>query len=39
MPFGGFKSSGPGHKEKGVEGLDFYRRTKTVALRAQAPMS
>jgi len=32
MPFGGFKSSGSGHKEQGVEGLDFYRKTKTVAL-------
>jgi alpha-ketoglutaric semialdehyde dehydrogenase len=32
MPFGGFKTSGSGHKEQGLEGLDFYRRTKTVAL-------
>jgi alpha-ketoglutaric semialdehyde dehydrogenase len=35
MPFGGFKSSGSGHKEQGVEGLDFYRRTKTVALHTR----
>ncbi|PVG81168.1 aldehyde dehydrogenase [Nocardioides gansuensis] len=35
MPFGGFKSSGSGHKEQGPEGLEFYRRTKTVALRAR----
>ena len=34
MPFGGFKSSGSGHKEQGPEGLDFYRRTKTVALHS-----
>ncbi|WP_032368328.1 aldehyde dehydrogenase family protein [Rhodococcoides fascians] len=33
MPFGGFKASGSGHKEQGTEGLDFYRKTKTVALR------
>jgi alpha-ketoglutaric semialdehyde dehydrogenase len=33
MPFGGFKSSGSGHKEQGLEGLDFYRKTKTVAMR------
>jgi aldehyde dehydrogenase (NAD+) len=32
MPFGGFKASGSGHKEQGVEGLEFYRRTKTVAI-------
>jgi acyl-CoA reductase-like NAD-dependent aldehyde dehydrogenase len=31
MPFGGFKASGSGHKEQGVEGLHFYQRTKTVA--------
>jgi len=34
MPFGGFKTSGSGHKEQGQEGLDFYRRTKTVALHS-----
>jgi aldehyde dehydrogenase (NAD+) len=33
MPFGGFKDSGSGHKEQGLEALDFYRRTKTVAMR------
>lgn len=32
MPFGGFKGSGSGAKEQGIEGLDFYTRTKTVAL-------
>jgi aldehyde dehydrogenase (NAD+) len=32
MPFGGFKASGSGSKEQGLEGLDFYTRTKTVAL-------
>jgi aldehyde dehydrogenase (NAD+) len=32
MPFGGFKASGSGHKEQGVEGLDFYRQTKTVVV-------
>jgi acyl-CoA reductase-like NAD-dependent aldehyde dehydrogenase len=35
MPFGGFKGSGSGHKEQGLEGLDFYRRTKTVAMRGR----
>ncbi len=32
MPFGGFKASGSGHKEQGLEGLGFYRRTKTIAV-------
>jgi aldehyde dehydrogenase (NAD+) len=32
MPFGGWKASGSGHKEQGLEGLDFYRQTKTVAI-------
>jgi len=32
MPFGGWKASGSGHKEQGLEGLEFYRRTKTVAI-------
>lgn len=32
MPFGGFKASGSGHKEQGIAGLNFYRKTKTVAL-------
>jgi len=36
MPFGGFKTSGSGHKEQGLEGLDFYRRTKTVAMQTRA---
>jgi acyl-CoA reductase-like NAD-dependent aldehyde dehydrogenase len=35
MPFGGFKSSGSGHKEQGLAGLEFYRRTKTVAMLAR----
>jgi len=35
MPFGGFKTSGSGHKEQGVEGLDFYRKTKTVAVHTR----
>jgi acyl-CoA reductase-like NAD-dependent aldehyde dehydrogenase len=34
MPFGGFKASGSGLKEQGLEGLSFYRRTKTVAMAA-----
>lgn len=34
MPFGGFKASGSGRKEQGAEGLDFYLRTKTVAIAA-----
>ena len=34
MPFGGFKASGSGSKEQGLEGLDFYSRTKTVAVSA-----
>ena len=36
MPFGGFKDSGTGHKEQGLAGLDFYRKTKTVAIRTRA---
>jgi aldehyde dehydrogenase (NAD+) len=32
MPFGGHKASGSGHKEQGIEGLSFYRQTKTVAI-------
>jgi len=36
MPFGGFKTSGSEHKEQGLEGLDFYRRTKTVAMQTRA---
>ena len=33
MPFGGFKDSGSLFKEQGVEGLGFYTRVKTVAMR------
>jgi aldehyde dehydrogenase (NAD+) len=33
MPFGGFKMSGSGEKEHGLEGLRFYTRTKTIAVR------
>jgi aldehyde dehydrogenase (NAD+) len=36
MPFGGFKASGSGHKEQGPDGLDFYRKTKTVAMHTGA---
>ena len=32
MPFGGFKHSGSGMKEQGVEGMHFYTRVKTVVL-------
>jgi aldehyde dehydrogenase (NAD+) len=32
MPFGGFKDSGSGMKEQGVEGMHFYTRIKTVVL-------
>jgi aldehyde dehydrogenase (NAD+) len=32
MPFGGFKASGLGPKEQGVEGLSFYRRVKTAVI-------
>lgn len=32
MPFGGFKSSGSGSKEQGLEGMAWYTRTKVVAL-------
>jgi acyl-CoA reductase-like NAD-dependent aldehyde dehydrogenase len=32
MPFGGFKDSGSGTKEQGLEGVHFYTRTKTVVL-------
>lgn len=33
-PFGGFKLSGSGYKEQGIEALGFYRRVKTAAVRA-----
>jgi aldehyde dehydrogenase (NAD+) len=32
FPFGGFKASGSGHKEQGIDVLDFYSRTKTIAV-------
>jgi acyl-CoA reductase-like NAD-dependent aldehyde dehydrogenase len=32
MPFGGWKDSGSGAKEQGLEGVAWYTRTKTVAL-------
>ena len=32
-PFGGFKDSGSPFKEHGVEGLQFYTRVKSVAMR------
>jgi len=32
-PFGGFRESGSAFKEQGVEGLAFYTRVKTCALR------
>ncbi|WPU11056.1 aldehyde dehydrogenase family protein [Pseudarthrobacter oxydans] len=32
-PFGGFKESGSAFKEQGTEALNFYSRTKTVAIR------
>jgi len=34
QPFGGFKDSGSPFKEQGLEGLGFYTRTKTVAVRS-----
>jgi len=37
MPFGGWKLSGSGFKEQGLEGLRFYTRVKTVAVKATAP--
>jgi aldehyde dehydrogenase (NAD+) len=35
-PFGGFGDSGSAFKEQGLEGLRFYTRVKTVAVRAAA---
>ena len=32
-PFGGFKDSGSAFKEHGIEGLQFYTRVKSVAMR------
>ena len=34
QPFGGWKLSGSGFKEQGTEGLRFYTRMKTVAVKA-----
>lgn len=34
-PFGGFKDSGSAFKEHGIEGLAFYTRIKTVAMRVR----
>ncbi len=36
-PFGGFKDSGSPYKEHGIEGLQFYTRVKSVAMRVVAP--
>ncbi len=33
VPFGGFKDSGSAFKEHGAEGLQFYTRVKSVAMR------
>jgi aldehyde dehydrogenase (NAD+) len=33
VPFGGFKDSGSPFKEQGAEGLQFYTRVKSVAMR------
>ncbi len=33
QPFGGFKDSGSAFKEQGLEGLRFYSRVKTAAIR------
>lgn len=33
VPFGGFKDSGSAFKEHGTEGLQFYQRVKSVAMR------
>jgi len=33
VPFGGFKESGSPFKEHGIEGLQFYQRVKSVAMR------
>jgi aldehyde dehydrogenase (NAD+) len=34
QPFGGFKDSGSAFKEQGLEGLRFYTRVKTAAIRS-----
>ena len=33
VPFGGFKSSGSPFKEHGIQGLEFYTRVKSVAMK------
>lgn len=33
VPFGGFKDSGSAFKEHGIEGLQFYQRVKSVAMK------
>lgn len=38
-PFGGFLESGSPFKEQGLEGLRFYTRIKTAAIRAIGPAS
>ncbi len=35
VPFGGFKDSGSPFKEHGAEGLQFYTRVKSVAMRVE----
>lgn len=35
VPFGGFKDSGSAFKEHGLEGLQFYTRVKSVAMRVR----
>jgi aldehyde dehydrogenase (NAD+) len=32
LPFGGWKNSGSAHKEQGADAVDFYTRTKTIAV-------
>lgn len=34
-PFGGFRLSGSGYKEQGLEALHFYRKAKTCAVRGR----
>ena len=33
LPFGGFRESGSAFKEQGAQALQFYTRTKTVAIK------
>jgi aldehyde dehydrogenase (NAD+) len=37
LPFGGFRESGSAFKEQGAQGLEFYTRVKTVAMRHRLP--